>query len=60
MTLPKNRFPVIFGGHLEFLHKMQKRLYLDNGARYSDFEFLTHRVSAESTGEFSHKSFLRL
>ena len=32
-TLSKNRFPATFGGHLEFLHKIQKRIYLGNGAR---------------------------
>ena len=32
-TFPKNHFPAIFGGHLEFLRKMQKRNYLGNGAR---------------------------
>ena len=28
----KQLFPATFGGHLEFLHKMQKRVYLGNGA----------------------------
>ena len=26
-------FPATFGGHLKFLHKMQKPVYLGNGAR---------------------------
>ena len=26
----KNRFATIFGGHLEYLRKMQKRIYLGN------------------------------
>ena len=42
MIFRKNCFPAIFGGHLEFLHKMQKCIYLRNGLR-----FLTLRVSAE-------------
>ena len=29
-TFYKNRFPAIFGGHLEFLRKMQKLIYLEN------------------------------
>ena len=33
MIFPKNRFPATFGGHLEFQHKMQKRVYLRNRAR---------------------------
>ena len=28
MAFHKNHFPAIFGGHLEFLHKMQKRIIL--------------------------------
>ena len=28
--LTKNRFPSIFGGHLEFLHKMQNCIYCRN------------------------------
>ena len=28
-----NHFPTIFGGHLEFVLKMQKCIYLENGAR---------------------------
>ena len=33
--LPKIVFPPLFGGHIEFLHKMQKKTnYLGNGARY--------------------------
>ena len=31
-------FPALFGGHLEFLCKMQKCIYLGNGVRWSDFE----------------------
>ena len=27
---PKNHFPTIFGGHLEFLHKMRKSIILRN------------------------------
>ena len=37
-TFTKNHFPVTFGSHLEFLHKMQKCIYLGNGARLSDFD----------------------
>ena len=29
-TFPKNRFLAIFGGHLKFLRKTQKRIYLGN------------------------------
>ena len=32
-TFPKNRFSTIFGGHLEFLHKDQRRIYLGNSGR---------------------------
>ena len=32
-TFPKNHYPAIFGGHLEFLHKTQKRIYLRNGLK---------------------------
>ena len=35
---PKNRFPTIFGGHLEFLRNMQKCIYLRNSVRQSDFD----------------------
>ena len=31
---PKNHFIAILYGHLEFLWERQKRIYLDNGARY--------------------------
>ena len=31
--LPETLFPATFGGHLEFLHKMQKGIYLGNGMR---------------------------
>ena len=30
MAFHKNHFPAIFGGHLEFLCKMQKHIYLKN------------------------------
>ena len=30
MACHKNHFPAIFGGHLKFLRKMQKRIYLGN------------------------------
>ena len=36
-TFHKNNFPATFGGHLEFLCKTQKRIYLGNGAWKSDF-----------------------
>ena len=32
----KNRFPAIFGSHLEILCKMQKYLYLGNSMRWND------------------------
>ena len=35
--LYKDGFPAIFDGHIEFLRKMQKRIHLGNGARYSHF-----------------------
>ena len=53
-TFCKNRFPATFNGHLEFLYKTQKHIYLGNGAISK--KFWTHRVSAESTGNFSQKS----
>ena len=57
-TFLKNRFPNIFGGHLEFLHKMQKHIYLRESVRENDFdEIFDHRVSAESTGDFCQNSF---
>ena len=46
-TFHKICFTVTFGCHLEFLHKTQKHV---NGAREISTNFLTHRVSAESTG----------
>ena len=36
--LAKNHFSAIFGGYLEFLHYKSKRIYLTNGARYSDYD----------------------
>ena len=30
MTFPKNHFAAILGGHLEFLRKTQKHIYLEN------------------------------
>ena len=44
----KYRFPAIFGGHLEFLCKMQKRVYLRNGERQILTKFFTPRVYTES------------
>ena len=40
----KNGFPAIFDSHIEFLCKMQKRINLVNGARYSylDKNFSQH------------------
>ena len=34
----KNHIPATFGGHLEFLCKIQKRIYLVNSVRQSDFD----------------------
>ena len=44
-------FAAIFGDHLEFLRKPQKRIYLGNGAIST--KFLTHWESAMSTDHFS-------
>ena len=38
VTLLKNYFPATFGSHLEFLHEMQKSIYLGNRTRESDFD----------------------
>ena len=38
----KKSFPATFGGHLEFLRKMQKRVYIGNGARQSNFDKIFH------------------
>ena len=34
MAFYKNHFPTIFGGHLEFLRKMQKHIYLEQDFGY--------------------------
>ena len=46
----KSNFPAIFGGNLEFLHKIQKCIYLANDVRQSDFNKIfypqgVHRVN---------------
>ena len=51
--LPKKKFPSIFGGHLEFLDKTQKRIILETVQdRAISTKFLTQRICAESTGTF--------
>ena len=47
----------LFICHLEFLRKTHKPVYLGN--RVISTNFLTHRLSAESTGDFSQKLFSR-
>ena len=37
-VLFKNRFHADFGGHVEFVCKMQKHIYLGNGVRWNDFD----------------------
>ena len=37
-TFCQKWFPTIFDGHIKFLRKMQKRIYLGNSARYSHFD----------------------
>ena len=61
-TLLKDHFPATFGGHLEFLHKMQKCIYLGNEARESviSMKFLNHRVYAVSWRVFTKIVFLTL
>ena len=46
-TVPKNRFPATFVGHIVFLCKMQKHVYLGNGARFLQ----------KSTGDFTETVF---
>ena len=53
VSFPKNYFPAIFGGHLEFPSKRQKCIYLNNGARFD--EIFDPKVSAESAGDFPQK-----
>ena len=50
VSFRQNRFPTTFGGHLEFLSKTQKRVYLGNGerARAILMIFLTHSEAAVS------------
>ena len=56
----KNRFPTTFGGHLKFLRKTQKVSISEmEQDRATPTKFLTHRVSTESTGDFSQKLFSR-
>ena len=47
----QNHFPATFGGHLEFLRKMQN-VFISETERDRAIltKCLTHRVSAESTG----------
>ena len=64
-TFLKNCFSTIFGGHIEFLRKMQKRIYLGSVARWSDcVKILTHRVATFPENCFpaifgGHLEFLR-
>ena len=54
ITFPKDQFPPIFGGRLEFLRKMQKRIFLGNGARYKDyvkFSCCVHVVDPSSASD---------
>ena len=56
-TFPKNHFPTILGGHLEFLRKTKKAFISETERdRGISMKFLTHRVSAECTGDFSKKN----
>ena len=61
-TLLKNHFPATFGGHLEFLYKMKKCIYLGNGARESmiSMKFLNHKVYALSWRVFTEFVFRTL
>ena len=60
VTFPKNHFAAIFGGHLEFLRKTQKRIILETmHDRVILLKFLIARLSPELTGEFFQKSFSR-
>ena len=56
-TFLQNHFPSTFGGHLDFLRKTQKSVYLGNGVRLILTKSLTHRVSAETTGDFLQNCF---
>ena len=42
----QKHFPGIFGSHLKFLYKMQKRICLGNGERLADFDkiFYLHGI----------------
>ena len=42
----------IFGGHREFLHKMKKHILEKVQERAIWMKLLTHRISAESIGNF--------
>ena len=54
----KNHFPVILGGHLEFLHET-KNTFISETVRDRAILtiFLTCRVYAESSGSLCQKSF---
>ena len=57
-TFLKNCFPAAFGLRLEFLRKMQKRVYLGmERDRAILTKVLTRRVSVEYTGIISQKCF---
>ena len=57
-TFPKNRFHATFAGHLKFLCKTQKnRLSQKQSEIVISTKFLTHRVFAESTGDFLQNIF---
>ena len=52
----RNQFPANFGGHLEFMHKMQKRIYLENSARWSDFDEIFWSPSIHNNLAFFQES----
>ena len=63
-TFCKNHFPAFFGGHLDFLRKTQNTFIFETVRDFDEIltiltKFLTCRLSAESTGDFSQKSLSR-